>query len=113
MLLIRLSDADRERFGCAEWLELDQNVLSLEEAEQLDDAGIDALRWDRPAEGLVDDAGNPRVSARGVRVAVWLALNRNGSKVSLAELEAVNFRQIAYRRPEPEQGKDPALDDSE
>lgn len=70
---IRLADADRERLGCPEWLTVDIESLSIEDAEALEAAGGD---WT-----IYFNSG-----ARSVRNRVWLGLHKAGVTVTFAEL---------------------------
>lgn len=65
MSLIRLGDADREKLGCAEWLDLDLTNLSTDEGEQIELAGGDFGDFFRS--GVV-----------GLKTRVWVALHRAG-----------------------------------
>lgn len=85
MARIRLSDEDRERIGCDEWIEADTSRLSVSEAEQLEVAGGSYL----------DFLGS---GAKAAQARVWVALMRIGlapAKVSDLEL---NLAQLGAER---------------
>lgn len=69
MRRIRLVDADRERFGCPEWLERVDEVPTIREAMALEAAGGSLADWPKP--GVPMTLGNYLVWA-------WMALRRNG-----------------------------------
>lgn len=64
---LRLTDADRERYGGPEWLDLDLDCVTIEEAEAIDEAGGD---WTD-----VDTS-----TAKGTKTRIWLALYRANAK---------------------------------
>lgn len=108
MLRIRLSDADRERLGCVEWLDYDPNALMLSEAEILDDAGIDPdIRWGDP---VLDEQGKPELTEKGApkrrirpggqRVIVWMALRRSGVDVPIKDLD-FDAERVLWQVVEP------------
>jgi len=70
---IRLGDADRERLGCPEWMELDLTTMSVAEAEALEASGGD---WT-----VIHDSG-----AKAMKTRIWLALHRSGVTVPFSEL---------------------------
>lgn len=73
---IRLGEADRERLGAPEWLDVDLTHLSTEEAEALEAAsGADYT--------VVAGSG-----VAGMRAKVWLGLHRAGLE---AEWDKVRF----------------------
>ena len=72
---ISLSAADQKRLGCAEWLEWNEE-LSTVEAEAIEEAG--ASPYDM---GSLTTA-NPTTKA--LRLMVWLSLRRSGVDVELA-----------------------------
>lgn len=80
-MFLRFSDADRERFGVEEWIELTPSMTVLE-AEALDVLGGN---W-----AEINDRG-----ARQTRYRLWLALHRAGVKVgSLSELDDVDIAAV-------------------
>jgi hypothetical protein len=96
-----LSKPDRERYGIehTDGLEVELSVVMQHEAEELDDYGIDPDEWEK-----FINSGAVKVW----RVIVWLALNRNGHQVPLAE---VKFNRRATRYTNESPGKDPATPD--
>ena len=95
---IRLGDADRERLGCPEWMELDLSALSVGEAEVLDESGGD---W-------------TVIAAKGAKAAktrVWLALYRAGVVVPYRDL-TFDILSIEAQDDEPGKAKDSADVDS-
>jgi hypothetical protein len=95
MPTIRLGDADRERWGCPEWLEFPAS-LPVRDAKALQAAGgkyLDYFNRDEPA---------------GWQVIVWLALHRAGITVKLDELEDLDLAAISIADVEP--GKAPNSD---
>lgn len=83
---ISLSEEDRERFGCPEWLVLpDGFTLSALDAEALEVAGADWTLY-----------GSQKVG--GVRALVWLGLRRAGIDVPYADLD-FNISRIRYEAP--------------
>jgi hypothetical protein len=101
---IWLGEADRERYGLGtDPLDFDPTTLMQDEAEDLDDYGIQPDGWDEfilgapilgPDRKPLPRADKPHLpqrhppTARAWRALVWLALRRNGHKVALAD---VNF----------------------
>jgi hypothetical protein len=94
MQYLRLSDEDREWTGCDEWLPFDDDALSVEEAEALEEAGGDWTDWRQ----------------RGIRPLVWrlwMTLRRSGVTVDFDELcKRVNLAALRSRDDDP--GKAPA-----
>lgn len=97
---IRLSDEDRERIGCDEWLELDLSHLPVEEAEAIEDAT--GKTWD-----MVLDPG-----AKAAKARLWFALRRAGIEVSFAEL-TFNLLGMRVTRDEDDPGKADSSDNDE
>lgn len=97
--LIRLSDEDRERIGCEEWLTLDLTHLPVEEAEAIEEAT--GKTWD-----VVLDSG-----AKAAKARLWFALKRAGVEVPFGEL---TFDLLGMRvRNDEDPGKAEGSDDSE
>jgi hypothetical protein len=69
---VRLADADRERLGCEEWLDLSLDGLPVEIAEAIEEAG-----------GVWENIYTK--GAKGARVRVWIALHQAGITVPWAE----------------------------
>lgn len=90
---IRLSDPDRERLGCPEWLDFDVDHLSLEDAEALEAAGGDYQKY---------FGSGPSA----VRVRVWVALHRAGVTVTPIEALTVNLMGMLFEGVTP--GKAPS-----
>lgn len=89
---IRLGDADRERIGCPEWIDIGLNPLTVREAEALEEAVgapyadlVDLMepRQKRVNETTLRLSYNPR----GLRLLVWLGLHRAGVAVRFDELD--------------------------
>jgi hypothetical protein len=105
----RLSDADRERLGCPDELDVSVDVLPVREAEALEEAtGIpyaDAMDLFVPRVVRVDDK-TLRYSwkPKGVRLLVWLGLYRADITVPFDEL-TFDYRRFGgwetYTQPEP------------
>ncbi len=97
---LRLSDADRARYGGPEWLPWDQGGrLTVDEATHLQElvgVGYGAYRkW--------LNSGVPAV----IQWALWLSLRRVGVDASWDDLADLDLLGVGYRdTPEPE-GKDP------
>lgn len=111
MLHYRLADADRERFGCAEWLPYSVLDITIDDLEELSDRfGFDPTEWPTPYLGelTLEQAGDP--DAKPVpprwqmRAAVWQILRQNGHDVSWDDVGTVRAGQVLVRR---EEGKDP------
>jgi len=95
-MFLRFSDADRERFGIPEWVELDAASVTLGEAEALEEAGGD---WT-----TLFDKG-----MKATRTRLWLALHRAGYTASTAELMAINIVGLESRAELPgKAGAEPA-----
>lgn len=90
---VLLSPSDRERYGIetADGLEVELSVLMQDEAEALDEYGIDPDKWPE-----FINSGNVKVW----RVIVWLALVRNGVEVKLGEVK-FNRRATRYTNESP------------
>lgn len=89
---LRLSDADRERFDCPEWMDLDPHTVSMHEAIALQ-AGATVegvtIAFDLPSDwraSLTSDA-TPRARLAGMFVLVWLALRRSGTQLPLSDVD--------------------------
>jgi hypothetical protein len=90
---IRLSDPDRERLGCPEWLDYDPNFLSVDDAEALEVAG-----------GKYQDF--IQRGPAGDRVRVWVALHRAG--VTVTPFGALTFNLLGWQVQGDELGKAPS-----
>jgi len=105
----RLGDADRERLGCPEFLDVGLNPLTVREAEALEEAtGIDnadAVALMQPQQRRVNDT-TLRLSykPRGIKLLIWLGLHRAGVTVPFEELD-FDFGQFAGWHEYEEQGK--------
>jgi hypothetical protein len=93
MPTIRLGDADRERFGCAEWLDLPE-TLPVKDARALEEAGGKYLEYFQPE------------TARGFQTLVWHALHRAGIPLKLSDMEDLDLRAILLADAAP--GKAPS-----
>lgn len=91
-----LSEEDRERLGCDEWLDLDLEYLPVDLCIELDEAGG---QW-----GTLLTGG-----ARGVKARVWLALKRADISVPYADL-TFDMANLRYDR---DAGKAPSSEESE
>lgn len=95
---IRLSDADRERLGCPEWIEYQPDRLMIDEAIEIQDAigygpdelldamqGVPLVRNGQP---VLDSDGEQRVrrDLRAWQAVVWAALRRAGVDTPLQGL---------------------------
>src|SRR5258708_1999215 len=90
---IRLSDEDRERLGCEEWIDVDLERLSVAEAEQIELAGGDFALF-RGGRG-----------PRPVQTRVWVGLFRLGiAPAKVADLEI----NLAALSAEESPGKAPS-----
>lgn len=99
-----LSKADRERYGLSdEPIELDVSVVYQDEAEDLDDYGVDA-----DGKAWYEWLNSP--DKRVWRVLVWLALRRAGVDIGLREVK-FDRRRIGWLQPE--QTESPGKGDSE
>lgn len=107
---LKLTDADRERLGAPEWLDVSIDVLPVREAEAIEDAtGLayaDALDLFAPLQKRVDET-TLRIAykPKGIRLLVWLGLHRAGIDVAFDELD-FDYRQFAGWRLVEEPGKD-------
>lgn len=112
---IRLTDADRERLGCPEWLSCDVRALTLGESCWLADQGInpfqfgrtrDAVLLDAQGQPAVDEAGKPREFLHPSYWGdiVWLGLHRAGIDVDRATLDF----NLMYAQTERTDGEVPA-----
>lgn len=125
MIRIRLSKEDREMYGCAEWLEVDLDKLMVQEAIELDEAGVDYQRAMNGDPVVHPETGEPvrnpetgvpliRWGPTSLLVFVWLGLRRAGRGVPLADLDFdaygadMEFPKVAPAEPAAEPGKDPA-----
>ena len=97
MPTIRLGDPDRERWNCPEWLDV-PDTLPIREATALEDAGGAYMDFFK------------RHTARGFATVVWVALNRAGIALKLADLDELDLNAIQVRDSEP--GKAPSGDGS-
>lgn len=100
---IRLTDADRERYGGPEWLDWDQDRLTVSEAEAFQDL-------------IRDENGNPvpigRYGGPGGWIAnggpaatkwvLWLCLRRAGVTVDWAGFDPSIISVAVLHDPEPE-----------
>lgn len=116
----RLSDQDRERFGCAEWLPYSPYDISVADLEDLSDRfDFDPSEWPTPLFGelTLEQAGDP--TAKPVpprwqmRATVWQILRQNGHDVSWDDAGTVRIGHVTARRiegkdPEPSPGSDPS-----
>lgn len=100
MVRLRLPDADRERYGCPEWLEADIVSVTVWEAALIQRGFTrDGIRvafdtpgaWRKALMGEVvtdeNDAPRRRPDFGAEIMLVWLELRRAGVDVSMAEVE--------------------------
>lgn len=106
MLLRRysLSESDRARLGCPEWLEVDLEDLPIGDCIDLESTGGD---WSSVIDG----------GAKGVKGRVWLALRRAGVDVPYSEL-TFNITGLRVERVDQpdgagDEGKDEPSEPSE
>jgi hypothetical protein len=107
---IRLSDEDRERFGCVELLDLDPTKLTVVEASEIKRCfGVTATAWAKALYASAkaakandgQDVANP-VGRDGqpvddddlVRCYVWMALRRSGVKTP--PLDELDFDFLGF-----------------
>lgn len=102
MRRIRLSDADRERYGGPEWLDWDEEHLSVAEAEilqeQLGVAWTGYTSWLRES------------GVAAIKWCLWVCLRRAGVVVDWAAFDPNLLAVAIERTPEPEaepEGKAP------
>ena len=110
MFQVHLGERDRERFGCAEGLELDLMEICIADLEELADRfGFDPDDWPIPIIGEVpfEQAGSPDAKPVKPRwqkqAAVWLALHQAGHDATWDEVGKVAAERVVYTR---EPGKD-------
>lgn len=89
---IRLGDADRERLGCPEWLDVQWSSISVREAEALElGTGLDyadSLELMQPKIVKLDeDTIRYSFKPKGMRLLVWLGLHRADVEASFADLD--------------------------
>lgn len=96
---IKLSDEERERYGCPEWLDCDIKHLSVAEAEAIEDEtginaadAIDLMGAILAPDGK--DGAKARLQPKGIRLRVWLGLRRADINVPFAELK-FEWRQFS------------------
>lgn len=118
MTELRLSDADRERLGVAEWLDYDMTNLSMVEAETLQEQfGVepeDRLDWFRgqpvlkDGEPVLDEDDEPvrKRSMKVYRFIVWCALRRAGVKADPLEFD-FDYSGVRFRREDPKDSSTP------
>lgn len=101
MIHLRLSDADRARLGCEEWLDVDAHSVTAREASILQrgfDLDGQKICFEHP--GLWRRALAPEGASApefpALMVLVWLALRRAGITVALADLD-FDLDQLAYK----------------
>jgi hypothetical protein len=76
-----LSDADRERLGCPEWIEFDSAKITIRQL-----AEVERVTGMRPAsfhQGLTEE----QPSAEHLWVRMWLALRQAGVEIPLADFD--------------------------
>jgi hypothetical protein len=87
---LSLSDVDRERLKCPEWIEVDIDTITIDESIEIADRlGLDPVAL---LEGWTH-------SPRCLKAIVWLALRRSDVEVPLDEL---TFRSYDWSRAKPE-----------
>lgn len=93
---IRLSDEDRARLNCPEWLEYTPKQITVTEAAQLEEAGGSVVNYRLGG-------------ALGIRDRVWVALHRLGiAPATVADLNDLNLGDIGWEVPEVDEGKAPS-----
>lgn len=117
MIKVHLGDADRERYGCDDWLPVDAQSVSIREAITLQGLGFAT-----PNNWRLGLAGEPAKRKDGSTYRqpgkdylpallglVWLALNRNGHQVGIDDLD-FNYDDAQFDGDEDEEdsGKDPS-----
>jgi hypothetical protein len=99
---LRLSDADRARYGGDEWLPWDSSRLTVSEAtllQELPDLGISVAKY--RASWLASH------EPQAFRWGLWLALRRSGVDVPWGDFDPDLLGASLRVDPEPE-GKDPS-----
>ena len=119
MAKLRLTDADRERLGCPEFLPFEPGSLTNREAIELRKLGYktpvkfwDALRAERETDG--DQVVDVVLDYVAWTALVWLALRRVGiqSDPATLEFDVDGLQYVPNEEPaEEEPGKAPAVPD--
>lgn len=106
-MAIRLCDEDRQRFGCAEWLEWSAMAVSIADLEWLSDKfGFDPDDWPTPLVGelTLEQAGDPDAKPKPPRwrnhAWAWMLLRQNGHPVTWEEAGEVRML-LARSKTEP------------
>lgn len=130
MFRIRLSEKDRKRFGCPEWLTVDVDSMTAREAaiiqteggiapdeisdeligQPVFDNGAPVFQRDIVTGEVIRDDGIPRQKRRynfnAWLALVWLALRRNGIQVPYAEMDFDLSLDVEPVKSADELGKD-------
>ncbi len=101
----RLSPADRERFGCQEWLaDVNSLAISVADLEELSERfDFNPSDWPAPFVGEItlEQAGDPDAVAAPPRwqgrALFWMLLHQNGHPVSWDEAGTVQVGLAEYR----------------
>lgn len=103
----RLSDADRERYGCEEWLSVDLDATTNKEAATLQRAlGFDdhvTLADAFNAQWRTDETGGARMNYGAWDAVVWLSLRQAGVLTArsreemAAELDGLHYEVVRLR----------------
>lgn len=114
MNYVKLSDADRQRFDCKEWLPVELADASITDVEELSDRfGFDPIDdWPEAMRGTIslEDAGQGEDKRKRpkwyMRALVWMALHQNGHDVSWDDAGLVQFLRLDFKSDDPvEPGK--------
>lgn len=96
MMKIKLDEAARERYGCAEWLDWDASRLSVAEAEEVQErCGVNPNDWN----AYLNDGG-----ARAIHAVVWIALNRAGHQIGWDDVD-FDVLALDIQGDKPRRGK--------
>jgi hypothetical protein len=112
---IRLCDADRERYGCDEWLELDVYDVTVADLGELSQRfGFDPMDWPEPFFGSItlDQAGDPDAQPKppwwAAHAAVWMTLRQAGCDVSWEQAGKARIGKAKQRQGPGKDGPDPS-----
>lgn len=116
---IRLSDEERDRYGCPEELDCSIDSFPVREAEALEEAtgmepfeALKAMMIVREPHPDDDTKIRWRYTPRGVRLLIWLGLWRAGITVPFDELDFDYARFSGWRVADKEQVAEEGKDDS-
>lgn len=104
-MYIRLCDADRERYGGPEWLNLEPDGLLDVPASQL-------AEWEREIGlSVMQIINDDRLSAHAVRGATWIALRMAKVDLPYADFDPLTLKaRLLAHPPTTDAGKEPSPD---